>query len=88
MEGFDVADGLTGLAILGVAGLLSAALFGQLEDWWPVWTAWLTSDAGMGFAEDSPKTDFFSQLPLLVLIYYILAVIALASPVALTFRRN
>ena len=84
MEGLDINDGLTALAVLGLAGLLGTMLFTQLDGWAPVWNAWLVADAGLGYAESSPKTEFFSQLPVVIFIYWMLAVIALASPRALT----
>ena len=71
------------LTILGLTMLAGGILFEYVSDWSATWDAWLVAAPPNGAGLDSQTADFFGLLPTLMIISYVCACVALASPVAL-----
>ena len=79
--------GLAGLTILCLAALIGGIMLTQVIAWAPTWEAWLAADPPNGGGFEGGYVSVLNQLPVWLIVFEILVVIALASPVAIRLRR-
>ena len=75
---------LKGLLLIAMAVPLGAVLFEGLIGWAPTWRAWLGEEAAFSGVEFA----ILQHLPKYMMGMYVVAVLALASPVALVIGRG
>ena len=78
---------VTGLAVLTLAALLGGVALNQVMAWDAVWEAWLAAPRPEGGGFRGPYLDALGQLPVWMLVAFVLVVISLASPVSIRLRR-
>ena len=74
--------------IIGLAVVIGALLFTQMEQWSITWSAWLAAapPGGAGFSGD--KLGYLEKLPSFLVVAYIFVVLAIAAPGAIEIGRR